>query len=182
MLIIVFILMIFMYSVAGTMESGLRNAFRGAMYVLVSRPFTGLLLSVLVGLSYWGYAGATYYAIGREADRFVLGYMDDVANGRVLSAFRRTLPPAERPPEGGNLRANGNHLPENLYLVRATLDGKTPRSRCLKTYKDDRIPRVGQSLDQMVLDAAAGQDKTLVGEIRVSIGPAIKVSVAGREG
>lgn len=48
MVISIFILMIYMFSVAGTMESGLRNAFRGAMYVLVSRPFTGLLLSLLI--------------------------------------------------------------------------------------------------------------------------------------
>jgi uncharacterized membrane protein YesL len=53
MLISVFVLMLYMFSVAGTMESGLRNAFRGAMYVLVSRPFTALALSVstiVVGL------------------------------------------------------------------------------------------------------------------------------------
>jgi uncharacterized membrane protein YesL len=48
MLIALFILMLYMFSVAGTMESGLRNAFRGAMYVLVSRPFTALLLSLLI--------------------------------------------------------------------------------------------------------------------------------------
>ena len=48
MVVSIFILMLYMFSVAGTMESGLRNAFRGAMYVLVSRPFTGLLLSVLI--------------------------------------------------------------------------------------------------------------------------------------
>jgi uncharacterized membrane protein YesL len=48
MLISLFILSIYMFSVAGTMESGLRNAFRGAMYVLVSRPFTALLLSLLI--------------------------------------------------------------------------------------------------------------------------------------
>lgn len=48
MLIAIFILSIYMFSVAGTMESGLRNAFRGAMYVLVSRPFTGILLGLLI--------------------------------------------------------------------------------------------------------------------------------------
>jgi len=48
MLISIFILSIYMFSVAGTMESGLRNAFRGAMYVLVSRPFSGIVLSVAI--------------------------------------------------------------------------------------------------------------------------------------
>jgi hypothetical protein len=48
MFISVFILMIYMFAVAGTMESGLRNAFRGGMYVLVSRPFSSLFLSLLI--------------------------------------------------------------------------------------------------------------------------------------
>jgi len=48
MLVSLFVLSIYMFSVAGTMESGVRNAFRGAMYVLVSRPFTALLLSLLI--------------------------------------------------------------------------------------------------------------------------------------
>lgn len=48
MFIFLFILMLYMYSLAGTMESGLRNAFRGGMFVLISRPFTALFLSVLI--------------------------------------------------------------------------------------------------------------------------------------
>jgi hypothetical protein len=65
----------------------------------------GLLLSVLVGLSYWAYVGATYYAITSGADRFARGFMDELARGKVLRAFRLALPPAERPPEDANLRA-----------------------------------------------------------------------------
>lgn len=48
MMIFLFILMLYMFSLAGTMESGLRNAFRGGMFVMVSRPFSALFLSVLI--------------------------------------------------------------------------------------------------------------------------------------
>jgi uncharacterized membrane protein YesL len=48
LLIILFVVALYAFSVAGTMESGTRNAFRGAMFVLVSRPFLGLGLSLLV--------------------------------------------------------------------------------------------------------------------------------------
>lgn len=47
MLVLVWMLMLYAYAVAGTMESGTRNAFRGAMYVLVSRPFLSISLSLL---------------------------------------------------------------------------------------------------------------------------------------
>jgi uncharacterized membrane protein YesL len=48
MFIFLFILMLYMFSLAGTMESRLRNAFRGGMFVLVSRPFTAALLSLVI--------------------------------------------------------------------------------------------------------------------------------------
>lgn len=48
LIIFVFILSIYMFSLAGTMESEVRNAFRGGMFVLVSRPFTGALLAILI--------------------------------------------------------------------------------------------------------------------------------------
>lgn len=48
MLVLLFVITLYAFSVAGTMESGIRNAFRGAMYVLVSRPFMGIGLSVLL--------------------------------------------------------------------------------------------------------------------------------------
>jgi uncharacterized membrane protein YesL len=37
---------LYAFSVAGTMESGVRNAFRGAAYLLVARPFVSLFLVV----------------------------------------------------------------------------------------------------------------------------------------
>jgi hypothetical protein len=37
------------FSMAGTMESGVRNAFRGAMFVLVSRPGLSIALSLFLG-------------------------------------------------------------------------------------------------------------------------------------
>lgn len=48
MFVFLFILTLYMFSLAGLMESGLRNAFRGGMYVLVSRPFVSLFLSLFV--------------------------------------------------------------------------------------------------------------------------------------
>ncbi|HWV24535.1 MAG TPA: DUF624 domain-containing protein [Thermomicrobiales bacterium] len=48
MLVILYILMFYAFSVAATMESRTRNAFRGAMYVLVSRPFMSLGLSIFL--------------------------------------------------------------------------------------------------------------------------------------
>jgi hypothetical protein len=48
LIIFLFILALYMYSLAGTMESQVRNAFRGGMYVLITRPFTGAFLSVLI--------------------------------------------------------------------------------------------------------------------------------------
>lgn len=51
MILLVYILTLYAFSVAATMESGTRNAFRGALFVLVSRPFfsigLGLFLLVL---------------------------------------------------------------------------------------------------------------------------------------
>jgi uncharacterized membrane protein YesL len=48
MIVLLFILTLYAFSVAGSMESGVRNAFRGAMYVLVSRPFMSIGLSLLM--------------------------------------------------------------------------------------------------------------------------------------
>ena len=48
MMILLFIVTLYAFSVAGTMDSGVRNAFRGAMFVLVSRPFMGIGLSLLM--------------------------------------------------------------------------------------------------------------------------------------
>lgn len=48
MAIFLFILMLYMFSLAGLMESGLRNAFRGGMYVLVTRPFVSVFLSLFI--------------------------------------------------------------------------------------------------------------------------------------
>jgi len=50
MLILLFVVTLYAFSVAGTMESGVRNAFRGAMYVLVSRPFLGIGLSIFLAV------------------------------------------------------------------------------------------------------------------------------------
>lgn len=48
MLVIISAVTIYAFSVAGTMESGVRNAFRGSLYILISRPFMGLGLVIFV--------------------------------------------------------------------------------------------------------------------------------------
>lgn len=50
MLLLLVIVTVEGFSVAGTMESGVRNAFRGAMYVLVSRPFMSISLAIFLSL------------------------------------------------------------------------------------------------------------------------------------
>lgn len=48
MFVFLFILTLYMFSLGGLLESGLRNAFRGGMYVLVSRPFVSMFLSLFI--------------------------------------------------------------------------------------------------------------------------------------
>jgi uncharacterized membrane protein YesL len=42
------IITMYSFSVAGTMESGVKNAFRGAMFVLISRPFMSIFLGIFM--------------------------------------------------------------------------------------------------------------------------------------
>jgi uncharacterized membrane protein YesL len=49
MLVLLFVVTLYAFSMAGTMESGIRNAFRGAMFVLVSRPGLSIALSFVLG-------------------------------------------------------------------------------------------------------------------------------------
>jgi uncharacterized membrane protein YesL len=44
------IIAMYAFAVAGTMESGVKNAFRGAMFVLVSRPFMSIFLGIFMFL------------------------------------------------------------------------------------------------------------------------------------
>lgn len=48
MFVFLLVLSLYMFSLAGLMESGLRNAFRGGMFVLVSRPFVSMFLSLTI--------------------------------------------------------------------------------------------------------------------------------------
>jgi hypothetical protein len=69
----------------------------------------GLLLSLVIGLGYWSYVGATYFAIGREADQYARSFLEKLtrtADNRqeVLTAFLMTLPPSERPAEDAAAR------------------------------------------------------------------------------
>ncbi len=65
----------------------------------------GLLLSVLVGFSYWAYFVVLYLAIAGQAKKTGNEFLDKLAKGDDLSAFRLTLPPGERPHEDDRLRA-----------------------------------------------------------------------------
>ena len=57
--------------------------------------------------------------------------------------------------EGGDLRAHGNDLAEDLHLARAVLDLAAARAHRLEADEQDEVARVRQALDQVVLDAAA---------------------------
>ncbi len=48
MFVLLLVISLYAFSMAGTMESGVKNAFRGAMFVLVSRPFLSMFLSVFL--------------------------------------------------------------------------------------------------------------------------------------
>jgi hypothetical protein len=74
----------------------------------------GLLLSLLVGLGYWAYVGASYYAIGREADKFGSEYLKLLAKGDPYAAYRLTLAAADRPPDDAGLRAQLERRFNNL--------------------------------------------------------------------
>ncbi len=50
LLVLLWIVTLYAFSMAGTMESGVRNAFRGAMYVMVVRPGVGVILSLFIVL------------------------------------------------------------------------------------------------------------------------------------
>ncbi|MGC4105997.1 MAG: hypothetical protein QM753_06540 [Thermomicrobiales bacterium] len=48
MFVVLYVVTLFSFSMAALMESGPRNAWRGSMYVLVSRPFSGIALSLFM--------------------------------------------------------------------------------------------------------------------------------------
>lgn len=53
MWVFLFVLTLYMFCLAGTHESGVRNAFRGGMYVLVKYPFRALFLSLFTLMVGW---------------------------------------------------------------------------------------------------------------------------------
>src|SRR5579883_977883 len=62
--------------------------------------------------------------------------------------------------ECGDLSSNGNNLAKDLHFCRTSLDSCTTRARCLKADKQDKVARVRQALQQMVLDATARYHST----------------------
>jgi hypothetical protein len=56
----------------------------------------GWWLSVVSGLGYWAYLGATYFAVNQQAERFVVAWFDKVKAGEMGSAFLDSQNPADR--------------------------------------------------------------------------------------
>jgi hypothetical protein len=66
----------------------------------------GVWLSLVVGLGYIAYYGATYAAVRQQADDFVVRWFQKLAQGKIAWAFLDTQSPSLR------LRANPENLPE----------------------------------------------------------------------
>jgi hypothetical protein len=54
---------------------------------------TGLWLSLVAGLGYGSYYGATYLAVRQQANTFVLEWFDKMRKGKINQAFLMTQPP-----------------------------------------------------------------------------------------
>ena len=54
---------------------------------------TGLWLSLVAGLGYGSYYGATYLAVRQQADTFTLDWFDKIRKGKINQAFLMTQPP-----------------------------------------------------------------------------------------
>jgi hypothetical protein len=57
---------------------------------------SGMWLSLVAGLGYYAYYGATYMAVRQQADEFVNRYFKDLAAGKTTRAFLQTQDPAIR--------------------------------------------------------------------------------------
>jgi hypothetical protein len=64
----------------------------------------GLLLSVLAGAGYWAYAGALLVALARQGEEFGGDFLNLLKAGDTPGAFRLTVPSADRPPDGPEMR------------------------------------------------------------------------------
>jgi hypothetical protein len=64
----------------------------------------GIALSVLFGLIYAAHTAAVYLVLRQQADAFAREFFDHLRQDRVEKAMRLTLPPANRPADGPNLR------------------------------------------------------------------------------
>jgi hypothetical protein len=64
----------------------------------------GVALSVLFGLSYLAYWGATYFAVRQQAASFAAQWIDKVKAGQLEQAFMGTLKPSEQTSDSDNLR------------------------------------------------------------------------------
>jgi hypothetical protein len=63
----------------------------------------GVVVSVLAGAGYWAYYGTLLFALGREGQQVGLAFLTHLKDGDVPAAFRLTIRPVERPPEGPDL-------------------------------------------------------------------------------
>jgi hypothetical protein len=57
----------------------------------------GIGLTLFAGLSHGMYLAGTYFAVGQQAETFAKDWLEDIRQHRLDEAFRKTLPPDERP-------------------------------------------------------------------------------------
>src|SRR5262245_7865078 len=55
----------------------------------------GWKLGVFVGLGYWAYNAAVYFAVRQQAEAFAKDWLELLSRGQLDRAARRTLPPAQ---------------------------------------------------------------------------------------
>jgi hypothetical protein len=63
----------------------------------------GMGISLFAGLSYGAYFGASYVAVGQQAESFATAWVMELRKGNVDEAFRLTVDPTERPRAGADL-------------------------------------------------------------------------------
>src|SRR5256885_2443381 len=62
--------------------------------------------------------------------------------------------------DGGDMRADGNILVEDLYRLSAALDDGAARAGSLKSDEDDGVLGIREAMDEMVQDASSGRHAT----------------------
>jgi hypothetical protein len=92
--------------VAGLLCWGARTRIRSSEGTLGGAGLAawGLGLSILFGLSYLAYSGATYFAIRQQAASFAENWLGLIREGELDRAFAKTLKQTQQPEQDANLR------------------------------------------------------------------------------